>query len=414
MLSGLPFAKRYIGSITFAVLILLNSLVVAQSSSPDLGVILFKQGLNALEKGDFAQAFYSFFNSAKEGYPPAMNNVAYMYQYGKGTLPNIDEAISYYYHAAELGSLAAIYNIGVCYYYGIGIQKDSSKALEWISHARQLGHQKAHQFLQYRDHPEAPMYWSEFINFSDRQVSSRQAKPVPDSHYASTRTVGPSPESNYNQKELIASSGRSQFDDNLFSSDGYTTEAQTEAQTEVPIGATSSKSAASKSASSHHRNYFSFGKSGFGGYQRKARDFRLENEWFVSGGHLLTEYSGPFIAYKKGRLREGVHGTLDTLQIGYRVGFQEFLKYDLWGFNPWFSVLGERKNGKIPQIDGAAHHASEHKFDFAGQIGMTLPLTDQLHVNIFAESAGKSLYFSDRTIELKKNPSVNLGLDLLF
>jgi TPR repeat protein len=400
---------KYIKKITLILFLLLSHSVFTQND--ELAVILFRQALNALEQGNFAQAFTLFHDSASRGYHPAMNNIAYMYQYGKGILPDTTEAVSRYHKAVELGSLSAVYNIGICYYYGIGLTKDPKKAFEWLSYARRQGHEKSNRFLMFREHPETSVYWSEFLGTTNNEAP---LKPLPAERKTEIQAPPISPRIS---EQLTKNEEQKQNDNNNREFFEFIDNFEKQESSAPQKSTTDETSALKTSRKFTRKNFLSIGKSGFGTHQKKARDFELKNEFFLTAGHFFTPGSGPFATYKRADISNGAIGSLDTLQVGYRFGVQNLLKTSRLRLKPWLSVFGEQREGRLTQIGGIKINNQANVFDFGGQIGLGLKISRQLQINIFAESAGKSVYFSDENnnpVELRKNSSLNVGWDLLF
>ena len=77
--------------------------------------VLFTQGDEAYEKGNFEMAFSLFMKAAEKGDTSAMNRVASMYTCGEGVICNYDKSIDWERKALELGDRSSIINLGITY-----------------------------------------------------------------------------------------------------------------------------------------------------------------------------------------------------------------------------------------------------------------------------------------------------------
>lgn len=71
----------------------------------------------------------------------AVNNLGWMYEYGRGCNLNYTKAMEYYTLAAKKGYALAYVNIGKLYKNGFGVLKNYYKAKEYFEKAQQLGYQ---------------------------------------------------------------------------------------------------------------------------------------------------------------------------------------------------------------------------------------------------------------------------------
>ena len=88
---------------------------------------------------DEVRAYELMRNCAKRGMALAQNMVGWMLEYGKGSSPNVEEAVDWYRKAADQGLSVAQWNLGLCYEYGKGVQKDLKAAYDWILKAAEQG-----------------------------------------------------------------------------------------------------------------------------------------------------------------------------------------------------------------------------------------------------------------------------------
>jgi hypothetical protein len=78
-----------------------------------------------------------------QGNAQAQNNLAVMYQFGKGVQENDQAAVKWYTLAAEQGDAHAQNNLGDMYKYGEGVKENDKTAVKWYSLAADQGFAKA-------------------------------------------------------------------------------------------------------------------------------------------------------------------------------------------------------------------------------------------------------------------------------
>ena len=69
--------------------------------------------------------------AAEQGHMYAQNNLAMLYESGKGAKKNYKEARTWYLYAAEQGHAPSQYALGQIYEKGRGVTKDKEKAYYW-------------------------------------------------------------------------------------------------------------------------------------------------------------------------------------------------------------------------------------------------------------------------------------------
>jgi len=72
---------------------------------------------------------------ANDGNAGAMFQVGQLYERGRGTKPNVEQAVSWYERAMDQGEHNARARLGVMYYEGVGVAKDNGKALALLQNA---------------------------------------------------------------------------------------------------------------------------------------------------------------------------------------------------------------------------------------------------------------------------------------
>lgn len=91
----------------------------------------------------YAGAFRLFLKAAKQGFAPAQNNLANMYEQGLGVVPDTREAAHWYLVAARLGEAHAQHSIANYYLKGTGVEQDPVKGMQWMKCAARQRHKSA-------------------------------------------------------------------------------------------------------------------------------------------------------------------------------------------------------------------------------------------------------------------------------
>ena len=118
---------------------------VKNSAHPDA---VFKEGYDALNKGDHKTAFTLWKKLAEERHMGAQNNLAYLYQKGLGAEQSNEKALYWYRKSAAQGNSESEYNLGNVYAQELlGIKTDYRKAFQWYRKAALQGHSSAQNNL---------------------------------------------------------------------------------------------------------------------------------------------------------------------------------------------------------------------------------------------------------------------------
>ncbi len=116
----------------------------------------FEAGLEAIQKGNFAEAYCLWKPLAASGHADAQYRIGWMYANGDGLAINIAEAIRWWERAAERSHSEAQFALGLAYTTGEGIKKDLSTATEWFRKAASNGHEEAQYILRKMAADEVP------------------------------------------------------------------------------------------------------------------------------------------------------------------------------------------------------------------------------------------------------------------
>lgn len=88
-----------------------------------------------------------YLQSAKKGYPPAMNYLGFRYYKGEIVKQNIDSALYWIQSAADKGDITAATNLGYLLTEGEGIEHDDKEAAKWLAFASESGVKEAQSKL---------------------------------------------------------------------------------------------------------------------------------------------------------------------------------------------------------------------------------------------------------------------------
>jgi len=107
----------------------------------------FEQGMAALTKGNYAEAYCRWKPLAERGYAEAQYHLGWLYANGNGMAVDIEKALDWWRAAAAQGHADAQFAVGLAYTTGEGIQADLDEAVKWYLAAARQGHQDARDIL---------------------------------------------------------------------------------------------------------------------------------------------------------------------------------------------------------------------------------------------------------------------------
>ncbi len=96
-----------------------------------------------LNEKNYSRAFEIFRSLANDGYAPAQDKLAWMYQNGWGVEQSYTQAVSWFRKAAEQGNTEAMASMGLMYYRGWGVPQNYDTSLEWYGKAANQGSEVA-------------------------------------------------------------------------------------------------------------------------------------------------------------------------------------------------------------------------------------------------------------------------------
>lgn len=107
----------------------------------------FRDGLNALDKGDFATALREWKPLAEQGHAGAQHELGVLYATGNGVPRSYKKAASWFREAAEQGHAPSQKFLGDLYRRGRGTKKIFKSAAKWYRKAAEQGHALAQKNL---------------------------------------------------------------------------------------------------------------------------------------------------------------------------------------------------------------------------------------------------------------------------
>jgi TPR repeat protein len=133
-------------------------LLAACSRAPQGGPATdqFQQGTEAMERGDYAEAYCAWRPLAEQGDAQAQYNLGWFYANGYGVQVNPTKAVDWWQRAGDQGHIEAQFALGMMYASGDGMEPDLSRAIPWLLKAARQGHEDARDVLRksLRENPE--------------------------------------------------------------------------------------------------------------------------------------------------------------------------------------------------------------------------------------------------------------------
>ena len=122
----------------------------AMDRFPDRIGIICHNAYELNKAGDDKDAFMFFKECAERGNPPAMINLAQLYDMGSGVPADAALSTAWLRRAAETGYSAAQYDYGLALLRGHGVARDESLARIWIEKAAAQGDKDAQALMRAR------------------------------------------------------------------------------------------------------------------------------------------------------------------------------------------------------------------------------------------------------------------------
>ena len=119
-------------------------LVFSSSISADS----FKMGMEAMEVGDFAEAYCLWRPLAMQGHTEAAFHLGWLFANGNGLRVNVPKAVYWWGQSANQGHREAMFALALAYTHGEGIKRDDEEAMRWYMRAADQGHEDAREILK--------------------------------------------------------------------------------------------------------------------------------------------------------------------------------------------------------------------------------------------------------------------------
>ncbi|WP_120950896.1 tetratricopeptide repeat protein [Helicobacter sp. L8] len=107
----------------------------------------FNLALKKDESMNYSEAMKYYAKAGFKGDAAAYNNLAFMYQYGKGVPVSCDKAIKYYEVAGAKGDAVAYLNLATLYEHGECVPRNYSQALMYYKASAKMGNLVAYFYL---------------------------------------------------------------------------------------------------------------------------------------------------------------------------------------------------------------------------------------------------------------------------
>jgi TPR repeat protein len=119
-------------------------------SAQSLLAWMYARGMGS--KGpDPARSARLYQQAAKAGDAAAQNNIAELYETGRGVPADLKQAVDWYRKSAESGFAPAQFNLGRLYAAGTGVPKDYGEARKWLAQAEKGGVGEARKLLEWME-----------------------------------------------------------------------------------------------------------------------------------------------------------------------------------------------------------------------------------------------------------------------
>lgn len=143
--------KKYIGKTKSNLLLF----IVIITHSPLLLSDPFKMGMEAMEAGDFAEAYCLWRPLAMQGHSEASFHLGWLFANGNGLRVNVPKAVYWWGQSANRGHVEAMFALALAYTHGEGIKRDDEEAMRWYMKAANQGHEDAREIIKVKVREQA-------------------------------------------------------------------------------------------------------------------------------------------------------------------------------------------------------------------------------------------------------------------
>jgi TPR repeat protein len=119
-------------------------------SAQSLLAWMYTQGAGG-RSPDPARAVRLYQQAARAGDAAAQNNLAELYEIGRGVAADPAQALDWYRKAAEAGFAPGQFNLGRLYAAGAGVPRDYAEARKWLEQAERGGVATARTLLDWME-----------------------------------------------------------------------------------------------------------------------------------------------------------------------------------------------------------------------------------------------------------------------
>ena len=116
----------------------------------------FRRGMEAMQLGDYAEAFCHWRPLAEQGHTDAEYHLGWFYANGHGLRVDMAKAVYWWTRAAEQGHADSQYALAMAYSSGEGLAADPEKAVHWLLAAAHQGNDDAQEILREKLAANAP------------------------------------------------------------------------------------------------------------------------------------------------------------------------------------------------------------------------------------------------------------------
>jgi TPR repeat protein len=105
-------------------------------------------GMEAMEVGDYAEAYCLWRPLAMRGHTEAAFHLGWLFANGNGLRVNVPKAVYWWVQAAGRGHSDAMFALALAYTNGEGIRQDEEEAMRWYLKAADQGHEDAREMIK--------------------------------------------------------------------------------------------------------------------------------------------------------------------------------------------------------------------------------------------------------------------------
>ncbi len=116
----------------------------------------FKMGMEAMEVGDYAEAYCLWRPLAMQGHTEAAFHLGWLFANGNGLRVNVPKAVYWWGQSANRGHREAMFALALAYTNGEGIKRDDEEAMRWYMKAADSGHEDAREILKAKVREQTP------------------------------------------------------------------------------------------------------------------------------------------------------------------------------------------------------------------------------------------------------------------